>query len=111
MSEDGQEQGAWKLGAARRGAAHRAHIRRVRDLVRARFRLTEEETLSVAEIDCSLPGCPPIETVIVFWTQGGAQRHHYKVFKPVSEVVEDDLPPWWMKNALAVSDTFECSCC
>lgn len=112
MSEGDQDKaGGWTLGAARRDRAHRAHIRRVRDFSRERFRLAEDETLTVTEVECSLPGCPPIETVIVFWTQSGAQRHHYKVFKPVAEVVEDDLPPWWMKNALAVSDTFECSCC
>ena len=101
----------WKLGIARRKDGQREHGRRVRDMARERFRLAEDETLSVAEVECSLPGCPPIETVIVFWTQGGAQRHHYKVFKPLAEVTADDLPPWWMKDALAVSDEFECSCC
>lgn len=108
---DDKAPGGWSLGPARRNAANRAHIHRLRDLARERFRLTDEETLTVAEVECALPGCPPVETVIVFWTQGGAQRHHYKIFKPVAEVVEDDLPPWWMKDALAVSDEFECSCC
>jgi hypothetical protein len=101
----------WKLGVARRNDKQREHGRRVRDMARAHFRLVENETLSVAEVECSLPGCPPIETVIVFWTREGAQRHHYKVFKPLAEVQVDDLPPWWMKDALAVSDEFECSCC
>src|SRR6185295_2028476 len=28
------------------------------------------------------------------------RRHHFKVFKPVANVVEDDLPPSWLKPAL-----------
>ena len=82
---------------------------RVRVWTRERFALGEEDVLTVAEVACSLPGCPPIETVIAFWSDG--QRHHTKVFKPVAEVVEDDLPPRWMKRAIAVSDDFECTCC
>ncbi len=80
-------------------------------MARENFRLTDDETLTVAEVECGLPGCPPVETVIVFWTRNGEQRHHYKVFKPVADVVQSDLPPWWMKDALAVSDEFQCFCC
>ena len=47
----------------------------------------------VAEVACAVPGCPPIETVIAFWSE--ERRHHFKVFKPVAEVTEDDLPPYW----------------
>ncbi len=63
----------------------------------------------VAEVACAVPGCPPIETVIAFWSD--ERRHHFKVFKPVAEVTDDDLPPYWMKRALAVSDDFQCECC
>jgi hypothetical protein len=56
-----------------------------------------------------VPGCPPIETVIAFWSD--ERRHHFKVFKPVAEVTDADLPPYWLKNALAVSDDFQCECC
>jgi nitrate reductase delta subunit len=47
--------------------------------------------------------------VIAFWF--GERRHHFKVFKPVAEVTEEDLPPRWYLPALAVPDDFECSCC
>jgi hypothetical protein len=40
-----------------------------------------------------------------------ATRHHFKVFKRVEEVVEGDLPPSWMKAALAASAGFGCECC
>ena len=74
----------------------------------ARFSLGEGAIL-VAEVACAVPGCPPIETVIAFWSD--ERRHHFKVFKPVAEVTEQDLPPYWMKRALAVSDDFQCECC
>jgi nitrate reductase delta subunit len=45
----------------------------------------------------------------VFWTALG--RHHYKIFKPLADVVEDDLPPAFMKNALIALDGIDCDCC
>jgi nitrate reductase delta subunit len=82
---------------------------RVRDWTRARFKLADDETVMVSEAACGVPGCPPIETHVVFWSKAG--RHHLKVFKPLAEVVEDDLPPAFMKNALVWAEGIECSCC
>ncbi|HUD88833.1 MAG TPA: hypothetical protein VMR17_20485 [Xanthobacteraceae bacterium] len=90
-------------------AGDAAALDRVRDWTRARFKLTEEETLMVSEIACGVPGCPPIETHIVFWTALG--RHHFKVFKPLAQVAEDDLPPAFMKNALIALEGVDCDCC
>jgi nitrate reductase delta subunit len=88
--------------------AHRHALDRVREWVRVRFSLGDTAIL-VAEVACAVPGCPPIEIVIAFWSE--ERRHHFKVFKPVAEVTEDDLPPRWYLPALAVPDDFECSCC
>jgi hypothetical protein len=82
---------------------------RVREWTRARFALNADETIMVSEIACGVPGCPPIETHVVFWTAAG--RHHYKVFKPLAEVAEDDLPPAFMKNALIALEGLDCDCC
>jgi nitrate reductase molybdenum cofactor assembly chaperone NarJ/NarW len=81
----------------------------VRKWTRARFHLTDDETVMVSEIACAVPGCPPVETHVVFWT--GAGRHHFKVFKPLADVIEDDLPPAFMKNALVWAEGLEWSCC
>lgn len=85
-------------------------LERVRQWTRSRFALPDEATVLVSEVACGLPGCPPIETVIAFWTDD--ERHHWKVFKPVAEVMQDDLPPSWMKPALVVPDDaeFDCGC-
>ena len=86
-----------------------AAVDRVRKWTQARFKLTEDETVMVSEIACGVPGCPPIETHVAFWTAQG--RHHFKVFKPLADVAEDDLPPAFMKNALTWMEGAECSCC
>ena len=101
---------ALKLGARSKGPAHREALARVKEWTRERFRLAEDDVVMVAEVECALPGCPPLETVLAFWTDDG-QRRHYKIFKPVEQVVADDLPPYWMKNALIVPEGMGCDCC
>jgi nitrate reductase delta subunit len=87
-----------------------AAVDRVRAWTRERFQLAGEAAVFVAEVSCALPGCPPRETVIAFWTDG-EQRHQFKVFKPVAEVARDDLPPAWLKNALVVDESAGFECC
>ena len=93
-----------------------AALARVEAEVRLRLRLPATTTVLVTELACELPGCPPLETVIAFWLGEGEDdgeplRHHYKVFKPVQQVTAADLPPWWMKDALAVPPDWVCACC
>jgi hypothetical protein len=99
---------ATMLRSAHRDPDYLRALGRVRECVRERFALGDAAIL-VAEVSCAVPGCPPVETVIAFWS--GERRHHFKVFKPVAEVIADDLPPRWYMGALAVPDDFQCECC
>ena len=81
----------------------------VREWTRARFSLPEDAAIMVAEVTCAVPGCPPLETLVAFWTPKG--RHHFKVFKPLAKVAADDLPPAFLKDALADIEGFGCECC
>ena len=99
----------FEMMRSRSSRADAAASDRVRAWTRARFKLTADETVMVSEIACAVPGCPPVETHVVFWTEQG--RHHFKVFKRLAEVAEDDLPPAFMKNALVWAEGIECSCC
>ena len=92
-----------------RRPTHGAALDRVHDWTRERFSLAADETIMVSEVSCTIPGCPPLETLVVFWT--GLGRHHFKIFKPIAEVIEDDLPPAFMKNALVALDGVDCDCC
>ena len=87
-----------------------AALERVQAWTRLRFKLADDAVVLVSEIACGLPGCPPLETVVAFWTQGDT-RHQFKVFKPVTDVVTEDIPPAWLKGALLAVDVIECGCC
>src|SRR5262245_13133033 len=99
------------LGTFRKNPAQLAAFEQIEGWVRARFALAPADAVLVTEIACAVPGCPPLETVIAFWT-GDLTRHHVKIFKKAVEVVEDDLPPRWYRPALVVDEgaSLECSC-
>ena len=96
--------------AFKQGPEHLAAIARVKEWTRARFKLPQEATILVSQVTCALPGCPPLETVVAFWTEAD-RRHHFRLFKPVREVVYDDLPYAWLKDALLTPQDFDCQCC
>jgi hypothetical protein len=98
------------LRSHNRRPEHVAALDRVKEWTRERFKLANDTTILVSEIACALPGCPPLETVVAFWTQGD-RRHQFKLFKPVEDVVADDLPPAWLKDALVAMDGIGCDCC
>jgi hypothetical protein len=98
------------LRPLKRRAEDAAAIDRVMEWTRAGLRLTADAAIMVSEVSCALPGCPPRHTVVAFWTEN-ATRHQFKVFKPVAEVVADDIPPFWMKDALAATQWAGEACC
>ncbi len=98
-----------RIGFARNERVDGRAIARVREWTRARFALGDDVTVMVAELACTVPGCPPRETVVAFWTAPD-RRHHFKIFKPAAEIVSDDLPPAWLKDALVVAQG-DCDCC
>ena len=97
------------LLGAKKGPEHLAALERVREWTRRRFNLAADAAILVSEIVCNLPGCPPLETAVVFWE--GESRHHFKLFKPVEEVTYDNLPFAWMKESLILPEGFGCECC
>ena len=99
------------FGTFKKNPAQLAAFDAIESWTRARFGLGDADTVLVTEITCRLPGCPPLETVIAFWT-ADTTRHHCKVFKKALDVVEDDLPPRWYRPALVVDDnaSMDCGC-
>jgi nitrate reductase delta subunit len=97
------------LSFSRKSLEYRAALERVRAWTHVRFKLANETAILVTELACAVPGCLPLETVVAFWAD--EKRHHFKIFKPVEQVAEVDLPFAWMKDALAVPEGFDCDCC
>ncbi len=98
------------LQALRRGSGFFDARSRVKRWTRERFALDGDGAVAVSEEPTVLPGFPPVETRIEFWTDDGT-RHHFKVFKALADVRLEDFPPPWMKDALAVPGDYECDCC
>ncbi|WP_158914795.1 hypothetical protein [Caulobacter sp. S45] len=97
------------FGRPRPTSASLAATDRLKIWTRARFGLDADAVVFVAEISCGLPGCPPLETVVAFWSAPDV-RHQFKFFKPLQNVTQDELPPTWMKAAMIV-DEEDISCC
>jgi hypothetical protein len=99
-----------RIGAFRQDPGHGRALEKVKVWTRESLELANDDTILVAEVACGRPGCPPLETVVTFW-MGADKRHWFKVFKPVAEIVFDDLPPAWLRDALYAADPVDGACC
>ena len=80
---------------------------RVKAWTRDRF---GEVTVLVSEVESATPGFPQLHTVVAFWS-AERKHYHFRVFKPLEQVAEEDIPPAWYRDALAVTPGIDCSCC
>lgn len=98
------------FGAPGKSASHLAALDRIAEWTRERFRLPPDAPVLVAEMACSLPGCPPLETVAAFWDADG-KRCQFKLFKPPEQVAQEDLPYYWLKKSLEAAEGAGFDCC
>ena len=68
---------------ARRGTPGRAS--QVKAWVSQHLALTEADLVTVAELACHEPGCPPIETVVTVHEPEGQQRS-WHIHRPLAEI-------------------------
>ena len=102
--------GPLRIGAFKTDALHRFAVERVQLWTRSRFDLLENAPVLVSELECKRLGCPPLETVVAFWTDDES-RYHFKMFKPIVDVRFEDLPPAWLRKALFGTDDDGMGCC
>ena len=67
-------------------------------------------TVLVSELESATPGFPPLTTVVAFWS-AERKHYHFRVFKPLEDVTETDVPPAWYREALAATPGVDCGCC
>ena len=82
-------------------------IKRVEMLVRERFIIRENEIILVSQDPGTKPGFPPLETNIIFFK--AETRYRFKIFLPIIEVGNSDLPVRWLLPSL--EDIGEGGCC
>ena len=83
-------------------------LENIRGWTRARFALPGTAPVLVAELSCSVPGCPPLETAIAFWDED-EKRHQFKLLKPVTEIDEGDFA--WLIGTLGTPEGAAWDCC
>src|SRR4051794_18922596 len=71
-----------RSGAFRKSPEQLQATEIVQAWTRERFTLEAEAPVLVSQLACTSCGCPPLQTVVAFWTASG-DRHHFKVPKPV----------------------------
>ena len=96
------------FGQSRGGTAFVAAVEAVQGWTRRRFRLAPEAAVLVSEVACRLPGCPPLETVVAFWTEDD-RRHQFKLYKPLQSVTYDDIG--WLVGSPTSHDGSAWDCC
>ena len=65
-------------------------IRNLKLLISNKYKLSDNTIISIAELSCHEPDCPPIETVITVRYEDGSMKN-WRVAKPISEVEETDI--------------------
>jgi hypothetical protein len=94
--------------SARPDAMALAVLEQIQDWTRRRFCLGATAAVLVAEVRCRMPFCPPLETAVAFWTEDGS-RHQFRLYKPMPEVVYDDIG--WLMVSPAAHDGTVWDCC
>ena len=64
--------------------------RNLKKIVAEQFELPDDTTLSVAELNCHEPGCPPVETVITARSPDGT-TNDWRVAKAIADIRETDI--------------------
>lgn len=65
-------------------------VRNLKKIVAEQFELPDDTTLSVAELNCHEPGCPPTETVITARSPDG-KTNDWRVAKAIADIQETDI--------------------
>ena len=65
-------------------------VRNLKKIVTEQFELPDDTALSVAELNCHEPGCPPTETVITSRSPDGT-TNDWRVAKAIADIRETDI--------------------
>ena len=66
------------------------NIRNLKIIISEKYNIPENSTLSIAELACHEPNCPPIETIITERNENGKVRN-WRIAKPINDIQENDI--------------------
>jgi hypothetical protein len=65
-------------------------IRNLKLLISKKYHLSDETIISIVELACHEPNCPPLETVITAQVEDGSIQN-WRIAKAISEIEEYDI--------------------
>ena len=65
-------------------------VGRIKNLIKQKLGLPETTIVSVAELACHEPGCPPTETIITAHAEDSSKQN-WRINKPISEISDNDI--------------------
>ena len=76
--------------------ANPENIRYLKEIISKKLKLPETTILSIAELSCHEPGCPPRETVITTNAIDGTSKT-WKIEKPIDQIDSFDVEKFLTK--------------
>ena len=64
--------------------------RKIKTLIQEQFNLSDDVLISLSELNCHEPSCPPKETVITTRAING-ESYIWRIAKPISEIKIEDI--------------------
>ena len=65
-------------------------VGRIKNLIKQKLGLPETTIVSVVELACHEPGCPPTETIITAHAEDSSKQN-WRINKPISEISDNDI--------------------
>ena len=65
-------------------------IRSLKKIFSEKKQIPDTSLLSIAELSCHEPNCPPIETIITERAMDGKVRN-WRIGKPINDILESDV--------------------
>ena len=65
-------------------------IRNLKKIFSNKNQIPDTSILSIAELTCHEPNCPPIETIITERNENGKVRN-WRIAKPINDIQETDI--------------------
>jgi hypothetical protein len=69
---------------------HTVRVNAIKGQARRQLKLNDDDIVMVRQLDCTEPGCPPVETVVAVLPPEGPARR-WTLHHPISDITPDRL--------------------
>ena len=77
-------------GMFQKKISNKSATQNLKNLIIEKFKLNEDATVSIAELSCHEPNCPPKETIITIHKAKGTTSN-LRIHKPLDQIKREDV--------------------